>query len=237
MVRYKKKPSLLKQSLQWKHSDCVKMELQQVYNGPTTRSKNPIKRIPYKHQEDWSKIIHISGDQYFIAGGSKETSTVNRYDLNQVYSDKVFMLDASNGLIEQLPSMQHKRQAQGMCLLNGIVYCCGGLDGTRIFSHCERYSLKDKKWMQDVPHLESDKFSMTLQTVDHRWIYSFGGSTYSNFRMPPTVEIERLDTSQLRYDCPDNLKTCRWEAIELKIGIHQTTCCQFGVIKLNSSQN
>ena len=46
-----------------------------------------------------------------------------------------------------------------MCLVKDYVYCCGGFDEFLNLDQCERFSLKDSKWVDDVPDMVQPKFS------------------------------------------------------------------------------
>ena len=93
--------------------------------------------------------------------------------------------------------MHYKRQAHGMVTVGNYVYCCGGLDGQHILNSCERFDLQTEKWSLDVPKMQVEKFSMTMMLMDKKWLYSFGGATYSFHNELKNFEIERLDTQKL----------------------------------------
>jgi hypothetical protein len=73
--------------------------------------------------------------------------------------------------------MNYMRQAHGMLLVGGYIYCCAGLDGYGILTSCERFCLQREIWLLDVPQMQTEKFSMTMLVMDKTWLYSFGGAS------------------------------------------------------------
>lgn len=145
-----------------------------------------------KHLQDWSKIVYLYDDKFFVTGGSQE---VHGHYLK--YSNKAAIVDTKTGLVTPLPDMSENRQAQGICFLNGFVYCCGGITGYEILASCERFNLNPQSpniWKQDVPDMTHHKFSMSLLPIDKAWIYSFGGENRMHI-MSKCIEIERLNST------------------------------------------
>lgn len=100
-----------------------------------------------------------------------------------------------------------------MCLVGQYVYCCAGLDGYSILKSCERFDLNEDKWIQDVPDMQVEKFSMTMMLLDKTWLYSFGGASIYFRDDLKNFEIERIDTSKLD----------KWERIV--IDCEMKSCC------------
>ena len=62
-----------------------------------------------KFFHDWSKVIHLSNNKFFVSGGS--SSDGGWYTR---FSKKVYLIDVISGKVEELASMNHPRQAHGM---------------------------------------------------------------------------------------------------------------------------
>ena len=119
------------------------------------------------------KFIHIQEEnsQFFVCGGSSKTERQL-----SVFSKKACVIDVSDGQVTRLADMIKSRQAHGLCRVGNFVYCCGGLNqGWNSLDHCERFDLNKRIWTQDVPSMNSRKFSMTVIKVNFTWLYSFGG--------------------------------------------------------------
>ncbi|CAK8685817.1 unnamed protein product [Clavelina lepadiformis] len=84
----------------------------------------------------------IYNQQILLMGGSSkgllgpDYNSVEMLDLN----------DENPKWESNLPSMGEKRNAFASTLLNGIVYCAGGYNGTGRLSSCESYNPGERKW-------------------------------------------------------------------------------------------
>jgi hypothetical protein len=95
--------------------------------------------------EDWSKVIHIGQNKFFVTGGSWQDDSlpIPVHMRSHRYSKKAFIIDINTAEVERLPDMHVSRQAHGMVKVGDYVYCCAGLDGGyEILSTCERYNLQ-----------------------------------------------------------------------------------------------
>ncbi|XP_076811828.1 uncharacterized protein LOC143458838 isoform X1 [Clavelina lepadiformis] len=77
--------------------------------------------------------------QILLMGGCDHDTSFNSVEMLNL-SDEKPMWDSN------LPSMGEKRHSFASALLNGLVYCTGGWNGTGPVSSCESYNPEKKKW-------------------------------------------------------------------------------------------
>ena len=96
---------------------------------------------------DWAKTIAIDDDRVFCAGGAIDYRS----------SDDAFIVNVKTGFTKQMPKMTSPRQGHGIALACGYVYCCAGFNRALGYdgelASCERFSLIEHKWNNDVPNM------------------------------------------------------------------------------------
>ena len=74
--------------------------------------------------------------------------------------------------------MTTPRQGHGIAMACGYVYCCAGFNRALGYdgelASCERFSLIEQKWKNDVPDMSRAQVAITTCAIDKVWIYSFG---------------------------------------------------------------
>ncbi|CAK8685736.1 unnamed protein product [Clavelina lepadiformis] len=86
----------------------------------------------------WPSAVNYN-QQILLMGGSK----------GRTYYNSVEMLDLNDENPKwdsNLPSMGEKRGLFASALLDGLVYCAGGYNGTGSLSSCESYHPEERKW-------------------------------------------------------------------------------------------
>lgn len=73
-----------------------------------------------KWQLDWSKIVHLYSDVFFVAGGMFDQKHIS------VIMNATYIVNAKSGLVIKKKTMSKGRQCHGMVKINGYVYACGG---------------------------------------------------------------------------------------------------------------
>ncbi|CAK8685799.1 unnamed protein product [Clavelina lepadiformis] len=72
-----------------------------------------------------------------------------------------------------LPSMGEKRWAFASTLLNGLVYCAGGMNGSGCLSSCESYNPEERKW-SSIRNMNKTRYYHTLVSAQGL-LYALGG--------------------------------------------------------------
>ncbi|CAK8685865.1 unnamed protein product [Clavelina lepadiformis] len=120
------------------------------------------------------------------------------------YCNSVDMLDLNDENPKwdsNLRSMGEKRFAS--TLLNGLVYCAGGWNGTGRLSSCESYNPEERKW-SSIRNMNEKRSSHALVSAQGL-LYALGGRDSSN-----TNTVECYDPRNGKWDFIPPIKTCRY---------------------------
>ncbi|XP_076814328.1 kelch-like protein 12 isoform X2 [Clavelina lepadiformis] len=145
----------------------------------------------------WPSAVNYNQQILLMGGAEGYTSTcyksVEMLDLN----DENPKWDSS------LSSMGEKRYRFASALLNGLVYCAGGFNGSVRLSSCESYNPEERKW--------SSIRNMNIKRIDHALVsargllYALGGHDGN-----ATNTAECYDPRNGKWEYIPPMKTCRY---------------------------
>ena len=120
--------------------------------------------------------------------------------------------------------MQYSRSSHG-CTINvhkNEIYVAGGYNNGELTRSCEAYSIESNTWRQ-LPPLNEAKCSVTLCTLNGRYLYCFGGLTKQESGAFLLGSIEVLDLEAIQP---------KWLMLSIKMP-HQV--CDIGAVPLNET--
>ncbi|XP_076820201.1 kelch-like protein 12 isoform X1 [Clavelina lepadiformis] len=122
------------------------------------------------------------------------------------YYNSVEMLDLNDENPKwesNLPSMGEKRFAFASTLLNGLVYCAGGMNDTGRLSSCESYNPEERKW-SSIRNMNEKRIYHALVSA-RGLLYALGGldDGYA------TNTAECYDPQHGKWEYIPPMKTCR----------------------------
>ncbi|CAK8688361.1 unnamed protein product [Clavelina lepadiformis] len=134
--------------------------------------------------------------QILLMGGAQDS----------VYYKSVEMLDLNDENPKwdnNFPSMGEKRYLFASTLLNGLVYCAGGVNDTGRLSSCESYNPKEKKWSA-IGNMNKSRSQYALVSA-RGLLYVLGGYGGNN----TTNTAECYDPRNRKWENIPPMKTCR----------------------------
>lgn len=167
-----------------------------------------------------SKVVQTLDEEAYVIGGSNDrnsSTTLDTVTMMQVRGNQVHS--------EAKASMAVSRSSHG-CTINvhkNEIYVAGGYHNGDLTRTCEAYSLKDQRW-RNLPPMNEAKCSVTLCTLNGRYLYCFGGlskqDSGSAFLLG-SIEVLDLEDPQ-----------ARWLMLSIKI---PHIVCDIGALPLNET--
>ncbi|XP_076811848.1 kelch-like protein 23 [Clavelina lepadiformis] len=150
--------------------------------------------------------------QILLMGGSE----------GRTYYNSVEMLDLNDENPKwdnNVPSMGEKRSAFASALLDGLVYCAGGYNGTNRLSSCESYNPEERKW-SSIRNMNKKRTYHALVSA-RGLLYALGGYDCDDYDFR-TNTAECYDPRNGKWEYIPPMKTCRDEltAVVLKNEIY-----------------
>ncbi|XP_076811679.1 kelch-like protein 12 [Clavelina lepadiformis] len=122
-----------------------------------------------------------------------DTNIARRYPSAVNYNQQILLMGGRKGLVgprynsvemldlndenpkwdSNLPSMIEKRHALASALLNGLVYCAGGINDTGPLSSCESYNPEERKW-SSIKNMNTKRTYHALVSA-RGLLYALGG--------------------------------------------------------------
>lgn len=129
-------------------------------------------------------------------------------------------------LVHRMTDMPEEAMSFGVCAINHLIYCVGGLNVNMLASKkVVRYDLLKHAWEQLDADLPVGLYSSSLLQVKKRFIYLIGGMKRPRDDSDGEV-IYKLDTRRLENG---------WEKLQLECDNHSG--CQYGVMPLKEVQD
>lgn len=166
-----------------------------------------------------AKAVQTLDEAAFVVGGARDrnsTQTLTEVNMYQVRNGQVHT--------EAKAPMNVSRSSHG-CTVNvhrNEIYVAGGYHNGDLTRTCEAYNVQNNTWRQ-LPALNEAKCSVTLCTLNGRYLYCFGGLTKqeSGAFLLGSIEVLDLDAPQPK-----------WLMLSIKMP-HQV--CDIGAIPLNET--
>ena len=154
-----------------------------------------------------------------MIGGARDRNslqTISEVNMYQVRNGQVYS--------ERKAEMQMSRSSHG-CTVNlqkNQIYVAGGYHEGELTKSCEVYSIQENAW-KSLPPLNEAKCSVTLCSLNGRYLYCLGGLTKQETGafLLGSVEVLDLEASQPK-----------WLILSVKLP-HQV--CDIGAVPLNDS--
>ncbi|RDD43453.1 Influenza virus NS1A-binding protein-like protein [Trichoplax sp. H2] len=121
---------------------------------------------------------------YAVGGCDKWSAVVN----------SVEYYDAGNDVWNPIVDMKIKRRGAGATTYEGLLYVCGGSDGSQPLNSIECFDPRANKWILLKEHMNHARVNVGIVNVDG-WIYAIGGFDGSTF----LNNIERFNPSTNRW--------------------------------------
>ena len=165
-----------------------------------------------------AKTVQMLPEAAYVIGGTRDRES------KQTIAE-VHLFEVRNGSIhtERKADLLQSRSSHG-CTGNvhkNEVYVAGGYHLGELSNSCEAYSVKSNAWRQ-LPPLNEAKCSVTLCTLDGRFLYCLGGLKKQDFTAFLLNSIEVLDL-----EAPN-----KWLILSLKL---PQEVCDLGAVPLNGS--
>ncbi|CAK8689871.1 unnamed protein product [Clavelina lepadiformis] len=136
--------------------------------------------------------------QILLMGGRQGSTYYNSVDM-------LNLNDENPKWDSNLPSMGEKRCGFASTLLNGLVYCAGGMNDTSSLSSCESYNPKERKW-SSIRNMNTKRGSHALVSA-RGLLYALGGRDDDN---NATNTAECYDPRNGKWEYIPPMKTCRY---------------------------
>ncbi|CAK8685738.1 unnamed protein product [Clavelina lepadiformis] len=146
----------------------------------------------------WPSVVNYN-QQILLMGGAKRYTTT--------YYNSVEILDLNDENPKwgcNLPSMGEKRCAFASTLLDGLVYCAGGMNDNRRLSSCESYNPEERKW-SSIRNMNKKRSSHALVSA-RGLLYALGGWDHG-----ATNTAECYDPRNGKWEYIPPMKICRDE--------------------------
>ncbi|CAK8689881.1 unnamed protein product [Clavelina lepadiformis] len=172
------------------------------WNCERSVAKFNTKKIQWSNMPDtniarrWPSAVNYNQQILLMGGrqGSTYYNSVEMLDLN----------DENPKWDSNLPSMGEERCLFASVLLDGLVYCAGGYNGTGSLSSCESYNPEEKKW-SSIRNMNIKRSSHSLVSA-RGLLYALGGGV-SNCA---TNTAECYDPRNGKWEYIPPMKTCRY---------------------------
>ena len=171
--------------------------------------------------EESHKMIYTGGYHTFPNIGTLS-------ELAKNYSNKTYILDLISNQVSQKASMSAPRVNHGICRIKDKVFCAGGNSLHVVHKCMEIYDTRNDCWTQG-PELNQRKLSLTLVSIEDRYIYSVGQINDTIYLCEDDarfLQIEKLDTQA------KGASQKGWELIELKCDLIRAIA-NISIISLN----
>lgn len=144
-----------------------------------------------------AKTVQTFDETAFVIGGARDRNSIQT--LAEVNS---FQIRNAQVITERKADMLTSRSSHG-CTVNvqkNEIYVAGGYHNGDLTRTCEAYSVATNQWRQ-LPQLNEPKCSVTLCTLNGRYLYCLGGLTKqeSGAFLLGSIEVLDLEAAQPKW--------------------------------------
>jgi len=113
----------------------------------------------------------------YVIGGENDAKTTLAVDMRSYKREVIIKANLNIG--------RYNHAVEGV--RNEWIYCCGGCAGREMLAACEKYSIKDDKWLF-IPKLNEAKQNITLCVTNNYALFCIGGGLIGHETLYDTVE-------------------------------------------------
>ena len=138
------------------------------------------------------RVSNTHNDLIYISGGVLNTNE-NGTNNNRKILNTLYEYSLNEKKLKEKAHMQLGRINHGIILINDILYICGGCDqNLNISNTCEKYIIKENKWM-NISSMNESLSKINLVQIDDKTFAVFGGVKYAN-EFNYNIHYYRIDT-------------------------------------------
>ena len=155
-----------------------KMEYNYITNGASENSNNVNNKKDVLFTDEF-RVSNLYKDLIYITGGVL-TSNQNNNGNGRMISNSLYEYSLKEKTLKEKPRMKNGRIYHGIILINDELYICGGLDqNLNVMNTCEKYIIKENKWV-NISSMKEPLSKINLVQIDDKNFAVFGGVKKDN---------------------------------------------------------
>jgi len=168
-----------------------KIEYNYITNGASENPNNINNKKDVLFNDEF-RVSNSYKDLIYITGGVS-SSNQNNNGNGRIISNSLYEYSLKEKTLKEKPHMKNGRIYHGIILINGELYICGGLDqNLNVINTCEKYIIKENKWVNISP-MKEQLSKINLVQIDSKNFAVFGGQKKDNV-FNYDIHYYRIDT-------------------------------------------
>ena len=166
-----------------------KIEYNYITNGASDNDNKSKKDCLFN---DEFRVSNLYQDLIYISGGVLYINQNNKSN-GQIILNSLYEYSLKEKTLKEKQHMKIGRIYHGIILINDELYICGGLDqNLNISNTCEKYIIKENKWISISP-MKEPLSKINLVQIDDKNFAAFGGIKKDNI-YNYDIHYYRIDT-------------------------------------------
>jgi len=168
-----------------------KIEYNYITNGASENPNNINNKKDVLFNDEF-RVSNSYRDLIYITGGVS-SSNQNSNGNGRIISNSFYEYSLKEKTLKEKPHMKNGRIYHGIILINSELYICGGLDqNLNVVNNCEKYIIKENKWINISP-MKEHLSKINLVQIDSKNFAVFGGQKKDNV-FNYDIHYYRIDT-------------------------------------------